>query len=223
MGNSYSVAREEQEEEEFRRLVEAVEIAQQRSTGRDDLEAGLNDLRPPDPQRERPEDLGHDVLPDYIARPGPQFDVPWMQPQSPAPIIICPQAPALQPLQAPACFIATTPSTQSQASQDSVLLSAAPATASRNTVQSIAFGEPGSLRQFKPFTFALTLLTTMVDTGPSTSDSVVPLAFALSFTVASACTSLAACFTQNYKVSLSVAATVSLTLPRSWSASVALL
>ncbi|KAI0711832.1 hypothetical protein C8T65DRAFT_695384 [Cerioporus squamosus] len=41
MGNSYSVAREEQEEDEFRRLVEAVEIAQQRSARQGDLENGL--------------------------------------------------------------------------------------------------------------------------------------------------------------------------------------
>ncbi len=41
MGNSYSVVREEQEEAEFRRLVDAVEIAQQRSTRQDDLESGL--------------------------------------------------------------------------------------------------------------------------------------------------------------------------------------
>ena len=41
MGHSYSVAREEQEEEEFYRLIEAVEIAQQRSGQQDDLEGGL--------------------------------------------------------------------------------------------------------------------------------------------------------------------------------------
>ncbi|RDX46232.1 hypothetical protein OH76DRAFT_891219 [Lentinus brumalis] len=41
MGNSYSVVQEEQEEAEFRRLVDAVEIAQQRSTRQDDLESGL--------------------------------------------------------------------------------------------------------------------------------------------------------------------------------------
>ena len=46
MGNSYSVVREEQEEEEFRRLVEAVEIAQQRSTRQADLESGLKFLTP---------------------------------------------------------------------------------------------------------------------------------------------------------------------------------
>ncbi|KAI0648644.1 hypothetical protein C8Q79DRAFT_461252 [Trametes meyenii] len=41
MGNSYSVAREEREEEEFLSLVEAVEIAQQRSVQQNDVEMGL--------------------------------------------------------------------------------------------------------------------------------------------------------------------------------------
>ncbi|TBU33442.1 hypothetical protein BD311DRAFT_736184 [Dichomitus squalens] len=42
MGNRYSLIREEEEEEaEFQRLVEAVELAQRRSAGHGDLEAGL--------------------------------------------------------------------------------------------------------------------------------------------------------------------------------------
>lgn len=45
MGNRYSFVREEEEEAEFRRLVEAVEIAQRRTTGHGDIEAGL--YRPP--------------------------------------------------------------------------------------------------------------------------------------------------------------------------------
>lgn len=40
MGNSYSVVREEQEEQEFQYLVEAVEVAQRRAVQQDDLEAG---------------------------------------------------------------------------------------------------------------------------------------------------------------------------------------
>ncbi|OBZ72151.1 hypothetical protein A0H81_07392 [Grifola frondosa] len=42
MGNKYSVVREEADEAEFRRLVEAVEIAQQRAVPRDDIESGIN-------------------------------------------------------------------------------------------------------------------------------------------------------------------------------------
>ena len=42
MGNRYSFVREEEEEAEFRRLVEAVEIAQRRATGHSDIEAGLH-------------------------------------------------------------------------------------------------------------------------------------------------------------------------------------
>lgn len=40
MGNSYSVVREEQEEQEFQYLVEAVEVARWRAVQQDDLEAG---------------------------------------------------------------------------------------------------------------------------------------------------------------------------------------
>ncbi|KAI0706520.1 hypothetical protein C8Q76DRAFT_159734 [Earliella scabrosa] len=46
MGNSYSIVREEQEEEEFKRLIEAVEIAQQRSARQDDVELGLRSAQP---------------------------------------------------------------------------------------------------------------------------------------------------------------------------------
>ena len=46
MGSSYSIVREEQEEEEFKRLVEAVEIAQQRSARQDDVELGLRSSQP---------------------------------------------------------------------------------------------------------------------------------------------------------------------------------
>ncbi|KAI0328304.1 hypothetical protein GY45DRAFT_1326588 [Cubamyces sp. BRFM 1775] len=54
MGHSYSVAQEEQEEEEFYRLIEAVEIAQQRPGQQDDLESGL---RKPRVARERAHSL----------------------------------------------------------------------------------------------------------------------------------------------------------------------
>ncbi|EJF64826.1 hypothetical protein DICSQDRAFT_124975 [Dichomitus squalens LYAD-421 SS1] len=47
MGNRYSLIREEEEEAEFQRLVEAVELAQRRSAGHGDLEAGL--YQPPAP------------------------------------------------------------------------------------------------------------------------------------------------------------------------------
>ncbi|RPD58616.1 hypothetical protein L226DRAFT_145851 [Lentinus tigrinus ALCF2SS1-7] len=65
MGNSYSVAREEQEEEEFQRLVEAVDIAQQRSAGQVDLENGLGVGYP---------FLGHGSLRNTIPYASPDYD-----------------------------------------------------------------------------------------------------------------------------------------------------
>lgn len=40
MGNNYSVVREEQEEQEFQYLIEAVKVAHRRAVQQDDLEAG---------------------------------------------------------------------------------------------------------------------------------------------------------------------------------------
>ncbi|TFK93809.1 hypothetical protein K466DRAFT_59634 [Polyporus arcularius HHB13444] len=77
MGNSYSVVQEEQEEAEFRRLVDAVEIAQQRSTRQDDLESGLAlgyPLLNPVGNGVPP------VIPGGLSHP-PQIH-PWIQPEA---------------------------------------------------------------------------------------------------------------------------------------------
>lgn len=180
---------EEQDEEEFRRLVEAVGIAQQRSTGRDDLEAGLsmwlflNKLPRDDP-----------ILTPYIYRLQMTRDL-RIRSES-----------GLRRTRG-TMFLGCSHRYQTSLEPCSIVL------------RHRRIPRPCRTRECVQRARLITTIQvvwhlrahTMVDTSSSTSDPVVPLAFAfaLSFTVASACTSSVACFTQNYKVSLSVAATVS--------------